>query len=285
MEDKDRSAAIAITGAHSLIGQMLVRHLAADRRPILGLVTPWTDTGVLARPHDRVEYIASDLRLGLPITPREQVKACGTVLHLAWARPADPRRAAAENTAILDTLLDAMDSGARLIFLSSVSATSDSPSFYGKSKFAVAERLRSRPNTVEIIAGLMRSDPPMGPYKVLHDTVLKLPLRPVFLPAPTAFLASEDILFAAIDQALAQPTPTGPVAAFDPATSDLNTVLRDIVRTAGRNPPPVPVPTPLINTLLGLAQGIRPGLAILDRLRTLLGVSKTGVAARLQGGG
>lgn len=143
---------IAITGASGLIGAALCAHFAR---------VGWRVRALQRRPPPNrsipgVEYFALDLPGSIP---SEALHGCEAVIHAAYAtRPTRNVDARLVNEIGSQRLIEAARSAGvpRFIFLSTLSARADAPSYYARSKFAV-EQLLNPAKDLSIRPGLVLS--------------------------------------------------------------------------------------------------------------------------------
>jgi len=263
---------VAITGAHSGIGQDLITCLYDQNVSIIALVTPWSTQDGLVQ-HECVTYLACDLSQTIPDEQALLLEDCDILVHLAWARPKKVINALADNLALYDNIKAALPDEVKTVFMSSVCATPNNPSCYGQAKYGLAKRL-DRSKTVEIIAGLVRTTPAMGPYLALENFVCKLHASFKFLPSPQAIVADGDQVMAALEKAVLDFDNCGRfIKAYDPVPIRLNDLIVQILQDKQVTGFPIPVPAGLTVWGLKLVRKILPTVSISDRLITLLTVS------------
>jgi len=273
---------IVISGAHCGIGQELIKVLAPHGSSVLGLVTPWAEMADLAAPEGLTEYLKCDLREPLPPAIARRLQDAEVFVHLAWARPGKSADAVRENINMFSNVQAALPPGIKTVYLSSVCATQDNPSHYGQSKYHLSQIL-DPDNTVEVIAGLVRSEPAVGPFLALQNFVCTLHTRFYFMPSPMAFMASSQQVMDALSRAvLTFDTCPRLMPAFAPEPVRLVDLLADILTSRGVSYVSLPVPTGLALGVLYALRKVLPSVAIIDRLITLLTVSPEAIAARLQ---
>ncbi|NVK18535.1 MAG: hypothetical protein HWE30_07575 [Methylocystaceae bacterium] len=263
---------VAITGAHSGIGQDLIKSLCGKEVRVVALVTPWSKQDGLVQ-HHCVTYLACDLSEEIADDQASLLKDCDILVHLAWARPKKVTNALADNLTLYDNIKAALSNEVKTVFMSSVCATPHNPSCYGQAKYGLAQCL-DRDKTVEIIAGLVRTTPAMGPYLALENFVCKLHGAFKFLPSPQAIVADGGQVMAALKKAVLDFDNCGRfIRAYDPAPIRLNDLIKDILKEKQVTGLPIPVPAGLTVWGVKLVRKILPGLSISDRLITLLTVS------------
>jgi hypothetical protein len=271
---------VVITGAHSGIGQELIKRLIPEGISVLGLVTPWCNQAVLHRSGEQIKYVACDLREALGAEIIGRCKDANILVHLAWARPKKSIDALAENRLMFDNIRCALPTGIKTVYMSSVCATSDNPSHYGQAKYHLGLHMGAR-DKVEIIAGLVRSNPAMGPYLALENFVCKLHAAFKFLPSPAALIADQEQVMTALVKATLdfESCPVF-VQAYEVKPICLNDLIVDILKVKKVWGVPIPVPSQIV---LGMLYGLRkifPSISMLDRLITLFTVSPASLAKR-----
>jgi hypothetical protein len=138
-------------------------------------------------------------------------------------------------------------------------------------------------NSVEIIAGMLVSDPPFGPYMVLQKFVCKLRGRFIFVPSPLCLTTSSDQVIESLVGALFNFDASHRILrGFIEKPVYLNDLIRNILAADRRYGFPLIIPTNFTIKILLLMRFIFPGIQIADRLITLLTVSPKDVLLRLK---
>jgi|GEM_PF-6170683 len=273
---------VVITGAHSGIGQQLIERLKVENIRVIGLVTPWCDRKGLHEAENLIEYVSCDLSKALSSEIVARCKNAEILVHLAWARPKKSRDAARDNVVIFDNVLKALPMDIKTLYMSSVCATPDNPSYYGQAKYHLAQTIKTS-KSVEIIAGLVRSEPAIGPFLALQNFVCKLHGAFKFLPSPAALVAHPDQVMDALVKGVLDFNSCAPIViAYDPVELSLNELIVDILKEKSVWGVPLPLPTKLILHVLYMIRKLMPGMAITDRLITLLSVSPEALAQRIE---
>jgi len=257
---------VIVTGAGSYLGQAVIQAMAArGDLQVTALGSPRWD----ARAPEGVTAWACDLTAALAPTLTEAIDDAEAIVHLAWARGADPSAVAAQNDAMLAHL--ARGAGlARVTFASTVAAGSRSPSVYGRAKQAAADRVDQAGGRVLVLGGVV-TEPPGSSYAALCEAVggSRLALR--FLP-PIPQLHLTD-LPAVIDACIAGATEAcapGVHAVFDANPVSINAFMKQLEDRAPRVRCPAPLWVPAIVALAGPLSptGVGP---LLDRLTSFVG--------------
>ena len=273
---------VVITGAHSAIGQKLIGRLRHDELHIVGIISPWGKTAGLVIDEARINYIPHDLSMPLDGALLQACRDADCLVHLAWARPNSARKSTERNLRFYDNLKQAIDGDARQVFMSSVCATETNRSYYGQAKYAVAQAMESE-QTIEIIAGLVTSSPPSGPYKALGDFVAKTRCRYTFLPSPISLISTEiKVIDALVEAVTALHIRRRIVPAYDPEPILLNALVKKILTDHGKMGLSVPVPSRPALFLLTAMRALLSGVPIIDRLITLLSVSPKDIEERVR---
>ncbi|MDV7340867.1 hypothetical protein RYZ26_14770 [Terasakiella sp. A23] len=272
---------VVVTGAHSGIGQDLIKSVCEKGVEVLALITPWAKQDGLYQKDGSVIYIPCDLQKTVPADIVDQCKDAEILVHLAWARPKDVSKATSDNLDLYQNLTTALPDDIKTVFMSSVCATDVNPSYYGQAKFALAQKM-DRSRTVEIIAGLVMSEPAMGPYLALQNFVCKLHGAFKFLPSPMAVVADADQVMQALEKSVLDfDNCPRLVAAYRPEAVRLNDLIVDILKVKKVSGLPIPVPNGLTVAMLYLVRKLVPSMSIADRLITLLTVSPEAVEKRV----
>lgn len=274
----NRALRVVITGAHSSIGQQLIKALLENNVHVLGIVTPWADVDGL----HPVKYHKCDLRDSMPQEVSAQCDKADILVHLAWARPSNSFEACSENIAMYTNLMTGLPKNIKTVYMSTVCATSDSKSNYGQAKYQLSQHMNEK-KSVEIIAGLLESEPAAGPFLALQNFVCKLHMRFKFAPSPLALMSTSDqVMKALLNSVLNFETCARLVPAYEPQPVRLVDLISGILSKNHISNVPVPVPTELVLSLLFGVRKTMPGWAMSDRLITLLTVSPSSIATRLQ---
>lgn len=267
------SKRIVITGAHSYIGRNLVDKLLKETDwAIGGIVTPWARAGqTMAEVPDRYRVMAADLAEPLPPEAATWLAEADMVVHVAWVRGPDVRRSAEVNGRVVENLIDAKSENAGIIFMSSVSASPDAEGFYGRSKWAVGERIVEA-DGVALVVGLVHDMEPGGPYAALSAIPEKLPVRArTFWGDADVYTTRLDDLMTALRQAIENPPAAGRYRCFGPGPNQLNEILGAIERRHPRFRIPLPLPARPIRWVMRGGRAVHAVPAgIADRFLTLL---------------
>jgi nucleoside-diphosphate-sugar epimerase len=168
------SGAVVVTGAAGSLGRHLCAFFARRGREVRALVrTPETFSlaGVRAG------------RCDLPGVLDESVLAgAAAVIHCAWAtRSTDPDEARRVNEDGTRRVLDAARRARipRLVFVSTIIAAPDAPSYYGRAKHAL-EALLDPTRDLVVRPGLILAREGHGLFQQMRDTIRRAHLVPVF---------------------------------------------------------------------------------------------------------
>ena len=241
---------IVVTGAHSYLGQKLLEHLVGiGGFEIAAFVTPWAEVeGLVAS--DKIDYSKVDLREELSLEASNAVKEANHVLHFAWKRGKDEAAVFEENMKMVENLRNHLARPDALVFISSVAASPETLSTYGRTKFKAANEL-VKYGAIVLVTGLIVDTEPKGPYKLLVSVVKKLPISVRFTKNSVKVypIRTEDFL-SAIDSILSQPIPAGSYRLFPSNAADINDFLKLLEARHKRARVPLPVSYPLaIGTL------------------------------------
>ncbi|HMP74718.1 MAG TPA: hypothetical protein PKE12_00335 [Kiritimatiellia bacterium] len=260
---------IALTGAGSYIGLRLLERLAAGReRPIVAIASPRSMRPEHLPPW--IRWVQMDLAAQTPALG-EILQSTGVLLHLAWARTGgDEQALLARNTAMIRQLTAALPDPGAFWFLSSVSASSQARSSYGRIKFAMEQLVRNLGGSLLSVGLVVERDPPAGPYKMLRSLVQKLPFafRTTLGSVPVYPIRMDDFL-PAMTRLLDAPPPPGAYRVFtDPLP--FNAFMRHLEAgfTRGRMPLPLPLPLLLAGARAWQRTGLPPRKPV-DQILTL----------------
>jgi NADH dehydrogenase len=248
---------LLVTGASGYIGSPFVAAasaaghtvVAAGRRPVPGLA--WF-------PFD----LAAPVQSPLP-GPVE------AVVHLAaeTRHAGDEAQGARELAAAEQLVAAAQAGGARFVFVSSQTARADAPTPYGRTKWAIEQRVL-RAGGVVVRPGQVYGGAPRALFGTLVGLVRRLPVLPAFLPAPRIQPVHVDDLAAALLALVQAPQASGRVFRIaEPRPATFTEFLRAIARgRLGVSRLFVPVPSVLVLVVRKLAGG---RVAALERLASL----------------
>ena len=232
---------IVVTGAHSYIGQKVLKHLSdIGDFEIAAFITPWaSDEGLIAQPN--IRYVRVDLREPLEEDAALAVREAGHVLHFAWVRGKDEENVLTENLLMFENLKGHISNPRKLIFISSVAASPDTLSTYGKTKFKAAKVL-SEFGAVILVTGLIVDKEPKGPYKILVSVVKKLPVSVRFTKnSVRVYPISTDDFLSAVTTVVTRDVPSGSYRVYPADAVDINDFLAELERKHRRVRLPIPV--------------------------------------------
>lgn len=257
---------VAVTGAAGFLGLPLCRHLAARGHAVRALV------------RDPRGFVAANpgmaaARCELPDVLDASVLAGADVLiHAAWAtKETDPGRARRVNDEGTRRVLAAARQAGigRAVFVSTVSATADAPSVYGRSKFA-AEALFDPSRDAIVRPGLILAAQGAGLFQQLIGAARALHVVPLFGGGhqPLQTIHVDDVcegIVRVVEQGV-----TGGVNLAEPDPMALGAFLREATRLMGIRCAFVPVPFGPALAGLRVAERLRIPLPL--RSESLLGM-------------
>lgn len=163
---------IAITGATGYIGEALTRKMLECGYQVRSLSRKWLDCNA-------AEYIHYDLSTPLR---KESLDGTSVVVHLACHTYHYTRETHDIELNATKNLLEATHKkGAFFLYVSSLSAISDAPTQYGRTKYAIEQYVIDNGGTV-IRPGVVYGGNEKGLYGFLCSIVRKYPLLPNFYP-------------------------------------------------------------------------------------------------------
>lgn len=257
---------VAVTGAAGFVGGALCRALvrrgftvrALVRDPAAARLDPALHPARCVLP-DGVDPAAFD--------------GADVLVHAAWAtRETDAAKARLVNEEGTRRLLDAARrAGVRSrVFVSSIAARPDAPSYYGRSKFEV-ERLFDDPADLVVRPGLVLGPGGQGLFQQLLGAAERLHVVPLFAggrqPLHTVHV---DDLCEAVVAALLRGL-TGTVAVAEPEPIAMRDFLRTMVQLRGIRC--LFVPLPFAPMLAALQTAERAGVTLPLRSESLLGLA------------
>jgi nucleoside-diphosphate-sugar epimerase len=232
---------IVVTGAHSYLGQKLLQHLIdLGGFEIAAFITPWANEKGLVE-NACNSYHRVDLRVPLSDADASTVREADRVLHFAWVRGKDHDFVLSENRKMLETLKKYVSSPDKLVFISSVSASPETLSTYGKSKYIVANELKKY-GAIVLVTGLIVDKEPKGPYKLLVNVVKKLPFSVRFTQnSVRVYPIRTDDFLDAIVTVLNEPVESGNYRVYPSNAADINEFLSALETKHRRTRLPIPV--------------------------------------------
>lgn len=232
---------VVVTGAHSYLGQKLLEHLSAiGGFDIAAFITPWAnEDGLIHGEH--ITYIKADLQEALPEDAAAIVRTADRVLHFAWIRGKDEEKILDENRRMFDNLKGHISSPDNLVFISSVAASPNTLSAYGKTKFKMAQQL-SEFGAIILVTGLIVDNEPKGPYKLLVSVVKKFPFSVRFTKnSVKVYPIRTDDFLNGIVTILSTPVPGGSYRLYPSDAADVNDFLEQLEKKYARTRLPLPI--------------------------------------------
>jgi nucleoside-diphosphate-sugar epimerase len=166
---------VAVTGAAGFLGRVLCRHLVRSGFDVRALVR---EPRAFAEPG-----VAAAGRCNLPGELDEALlDGAASVVHCAWAtRTTDLAQAQRTNEEGTRLLLNAARTRgvSRVVFVSSIAARTDAPSYYGRSKHR-AEGLLDPARDLVVRPGLILGREGRGLFQQLLGSMRRLRVVPVF---------------------------------------------------------------------------------------------------------
>lgn len=232
---------IALTGAHSYLGQKLLsRLLDTGGFDIAAFITPWaSEEGLVTG--DGIRYLKADLTQELPAEAAAAVSEAERVLHFAWIRGKDENEVIKSNLVMIENLQKYLSRPDALVFISSVAASPETLSRYGRTKFKIAGKLVSD-GAIVLVTGLIVDKEPKGPYKLLVDVVKKFPMSVRFTRnSVKVYPIRTDDFLNGIMTILNQPISAGSYRLYPSNAADINEFLEKLEAKYKRGRLPLPV--------------------------------------------
>ena len=235
------SKKVVVTGAHSYLGQKLLQFLLnIGGFEIAAFITPWAETGGLVQGNG-IAYFKADLQKQLDGEAAEAVRNAERVLHFAWIRGKNEQQVLGENLRMFENLKEHIARPENLVFISSVAASPETLSAYGKTKFKMANVL-SEYGAIILVTGLIVDKEPKGPYKLLVSVVKKLPLSVRFTKnSVKVYPIRTDDFLSGILTILTNPIDGGTYRLFPSDAADINDFLSQLEKKYSRPRLPLPV--------------------------------------------
>ncbi len=222
------SKRVVLTGAHSYLGQKLLA-LLADKGDFefTAFITPWaSEEGLVFG--SRVRYLKADLTKPLDAEVANAVNGADHLLHFAWVRAGKEDEVMATNLAMTGNLQPHLAKPDALVFISSVAASPETLSRYGRTKFKIANRLRDG-GAIILVTGLIVDKEPMGPYALLVKVVRTLPLSVRFTKnSVKVYPIRTDDFMRAIETVLTGNVGAGSYRVYPANPADINDFLRQL---------------------------------------------------------
>ncbi|MFL6467642.1 MAG: NAD-dependent epimerase/dehydratase family protein [Pyrinomonadaceae bacterium] len=232
---------IVVTGAHSYLGQKLLKHLLEiGGFDVAAFITPWSKEVDLVT-GTGVTYFKVDLREQLVDQAASAVSNAERVLHFAWIRGKDEKSVLNDNLKMFENLRQNITRPEKLIFISSVAASPETLSAYGRTKFKMAQEL-SKYGAVILVTGLIVDKDPKGPYKLLVNVVKKFPLSVRFTKnSVKVYPIRTDDFLNGIVTILTHPIKGGFYRLYPSNAADINDFLAELEKKHPRTRFPVPM--------------------------------------------
>ena len=255
---------VVVTGAHSYLGQKLLEHLSAiGGFKIAALITPWANEDGLIH-NEGITYFKADLREALQANVAALVRNADRIMHFAWKRGKDEEKVLDDNRRMFENVKEHISSPDKLVFISSVAASPNTLSTYGKTKFKMAQQL-SVYGAIILVTGLIVDKEPKGPYKLLVGVVKKFPFSVRFTKnSVKVYPIRTDDFLNGIVTILKEPISSGTYRLYPSDAADINDFLAQLEKRYSRFRVPLPIS-------YGLALGILKSTRRLGVLPATLG--------------
>ena len=255
---------VVVTGAHSYLGQKLLEHLSAiGGFKIAALITPWANEDGLIH-NVGITYFKADLREALQANVAALVRNADRIMHFAWKRGKDEEKVLDDNRRMFENVKEHISSPDKLVFISSVAASPNTLSTYGKTKFKMAQQL-SVYGAIILVTGLIVDKEPKGPYKLLVSVVKKFPFSVRFTKnSVKVYPIRTDDFLNGIVTILKEPISSGTYRLYPSDAADINDFLAQLEKRYSRFRVPLPIS-------YGLALGILKSTRRLGVLPATLG--------------
>jgi len=255
---------VLVTGAHSYLGQKLLEHLSAiGGFKIAALITPWANEDGLIH-NVGITYFKADLREALQANVAALVRNADRIMHFAWKRGKDEEKVLDDNRRMFENVKEHISSPDKLVFISSVAASPNTLSTYGKTKFKMAQQL-SVYGAIILVTGLIVDKEPKGPYKLLVGVVKKFPFSVRFTKnSVKVYPIRTDDFLNGIVTILKEPISSGTYRLYPSDAADINDFLAQLEKRYSRFRVPLPIS-------YGLALGILKSTRRLGVLPATLG--------------
>ena len=235
------SKRVVLTGAHSYLGQKLLSHLLTiGGFEVAAFITPWAkDDGLVTGAC--IRYVKADLTQRLSNDASDLVREADRVLHFAWVRGEVEDKVLESNLTMLANLQQHLTRPEALVFISSVAASPNTLSRYGRTKFKIANKLLSD-GAIVLVTGLIVDKVPNGPYKLLVDVVKKFPVSVRFTAnSVKVYPIRTDDFLSAITTVLNSDLPGGSYRVYPSNAADINEFLEQLEKKYKRGRLRLPV--------------------------------------------
>ena len=235
------SKKVVLTGAHSYLGQKLLSYLSTlGGFEVTAFITPWAKADGLVAGKG-IRYIKADLTETLSDEAASFVRAADRVLHFAWIRGKDEDEVLESNLAMLANLQKHLRRPEALVFISSVAASPNTLSRYGRTKFKIANQLVDG-GAIVLVTGLIVDREPKGPYKLLVDVVRKYPFSVRFTAnSVKVYPIRTDDFLSAIATVLTADLASGSYRVYPSNAADINEFLEQLEKKYRRGRVKLPV--------------------------------------------
>jgi hypothetical protein len=220
-------------------------------------------------------FVSHDWRLGNELDPKYSNY---NLIHLAHSRSLTLE----QNIFAINKLANVIGPGS--IFLSTVSAHSQSQSKYGKSKFYIENFFLDRGATV-VKSGLICSENPTAMLRLLHRIVVGSPFIPLpFNGRNSFFLTSEQSLVSLIAELTHNPRNLS-IRAFSNESISFEELLKDLATFQGVRRLFIPIPRKISLLLIKILRRFFGHLSVVDSLISLLNSPNQNEMLRLSDSG
>lgn len=232
---------VMLTGAHSYLGQKLLTVLTGKGGyEIAAFITPWAKEEGLVN-GEGIRYLKADLTKPLDDEAASEVKNADRVLHFAWIRSGKEDGVLAVNLAMIETLQAHISRPEALVFISSVAASPETLSRYGRTKFKLANQL-SEDGAIILVTGLIVDKEPKGPYELLVKVVKKLPFSVRFTKnSVKVYPICTDDFLNAVDIVLSEDVRSGSYRVYPTRPDDINDFLAQLEKKYVRGRLKIPI--------------------------------------------
>lgn len=249
-----------VTGATGYIGERLVRRAQSDGYEVIAATRH--------RPQDaRIEWVPFDFATyhELHLPPKVDV-----VIHLAAVTKHEDVNPETEIAAARQLIATALQSGTKILFVSSQVARADAPTPYGRTKWQI-ERIVLDAGGWVVRPGQVYGGAERGLFGVLVNAVRKLPIIPAFVPAPVIQPIHLDDLVDGLLRCCASPPGAARILCLGSNTPvSFTDFLRAIARyRIGRYRLPLPVPVAVVRLVVALLGANLSSRLGLDKLNSL----------------
>lgn len=173
---------VVVTGANGYLGRHIIDYFSNDPELfVTALVSPSYNDSNPLHSQNNIQIIKADLTKKLNSNICRALKYADKIFHFAWSRLNDIEKETKNNIQIIEKLLNEISNKGNFFFISSVAASPNAISSYGKIKYQISQMLYELGCCVLVCGLVIEPNPLKGPYKLLKNLISKSPISIRFI--------------------------------------------------------------------------------------------------------